>query len=75
MTRAIKRARADNSRAQDWRADTNLVRGGTGRSAHGETSEAIFLTSGFVYDNAEEAEARFKGEADGFIYSDRKSVV
>ncbi|HYB11374.1 MAG TPA: O-succinylhomoserine sulfhydrylase [Alphaproteobacteria bacterium] len=69
MTRAIKRARADNSRAQDWRADTNLVRGGTGRSAHGETSEAIFLTSGFVYDNAEEAEARFKGEADGFIYS------
>ena len=51
------------------RPQTRLVRGGTKRSSHGETSEAIFLTSGFVYDSAQEAEARFKGEADGFIYS------
>jgi O-succinylhomoserine sulfhydrylase len=61
--------RSKKAPALDWRAQTNLVRGGTGRSAHGETSEAIFLTSGFVYESAEEAEARFMGEVDGFIYS------
>jgi O-succinylhomoserine sulfhydrylase len=55
--------------ARTWRAQTRLVRGGTKRSGHGETSEAIFLTSGFVYESAEEAEARFKGEAEGFVYS------
>jgi O-succinylhomoserine sulfhydrylase len=60
---------APSARAHAWRRQTNLVRGGTYRSGHGETSEALFLTSGFVYDNAEEAEARFKGEAQGFIYS------
>lgn len=50
------------------RQDTLLVRGGTLRSGHKETSEAIFLTSGFVYDSAEEAEARFKGELPGYLY-------
>lgn len=50
------------------RQDTLLVRGGTLRSGHKETSEAIFLTSGFVYDSAEEAEARFKGEMPGYLY-------
>ena len=49
--------------------ETLLVRGGLDRSAFGETAEAIFLTSGFVYDSAEAAEARFKGEEPGFIYS------
>ncbi|MGB8841200.1 MAG: O-succinylhomoserine sulfhydrylase [Aliidongia sp.] len=49
--------------------DTILVRGGLDRSAFGETAEAIYLTSGFVYDSAEAAEARFKGEEPGFIYS------
>lgn len=48
---------------------TALVHGGTTRSQHGETSEAIYLTQGFVYETAEAAEARFKGEAPGFIYS------
>jgi len=48
---------------------TLAVRGGTRRSHHGETSEALFLNSGFVYDTAEQAEARFKGEDAGFIYS------
>lgn len=48
---------------------TNLIHGGTVRSQHGETSEAMFLTQGFVYQSAEAAEARFKGEDDGFIYS------
>jgi len=52
-----------------WRPQTRLVRGGTDRSPHGETSEALYLTSGFVYKNAEEAELRFKGEAEGFVYS------
>lgn len=51
------------------RAATRLVHGGTMRSPFGETSEALFLTSGFVYDTAEAAEARFKGEEGGFIYS------
>jgi len=45
------------------------VRGGTARSEYGETSEAIFLTSGYCYDNAEEAAARFRGERAGMTYS------
>ena len=55
--------------SKDWALGTKLVRGGTMRSAFGETSEALFLTSGFVYESAAEAEARFKGEAEGFVYS------
>ncbi len=54
---------------KSWRRATRLVRGGTARSSHGETSEAMFLTSGYVYDGPAEAEARFKGEAPGFVYS------
>lgn len=46
-----------------------MVHAGTQRSQFGETSEALFLTQGFVYDSAEAAEARFKGEDDGFVYS------
>ena len=57
------------AREQDWRPQTRLVRGGTRRSDWGETSEAVFLNSGFVYDTADTAEARFKGDADGFLYS------
>lgn len=52
-----------------WRPQTQLVHGGQIRSPFGETSEALFLTSGYVYDSAEQAEARFKEEEDGFIYS------
>ena len=52
-----------------WRPATRLVHAGSRRSQYGETSEAIYLTSGFVYDTPEDAEARFKGEADGFVYS------
>ena len=54
---------------QNWRARTKLVRGGTKRSEFGETNEAIYLTSGFVYDSAEQAEATFLGEADRYQYS------
>ncbi|MBL6597416.1 MAG: O-succinylhomoserine sulfhydrylase [Alphaproteobacteria bacterium] len=54
---------------QNWRPATQLVRGGLNRSSHGETCEALYLTSGFVYESAGSAEARFKGEEDGFVYS------
>jgi O-succinylhomoserine sulfhydrylase len=46
-----------------------MVRGGTRRSEFGETSEAIFATSGFIYNAAEEAEGAFKDQNDRFIYS------
>jgi len=52
-----------------WRPATQLVHSGSTRSQFGETSEAIFLTQGFVYQSSEAAEARFKGEDPGFIYS------
>ena len=48
---------------------TRLVHGGQVRTPYGETAEALFLTSGYVYDNAEQAEATFKGEAEHFQYS------
>ncbi len=53
----------------EWRLATKLVRGGLNRSEFGETSEAIFVTSGFAYDRAETAAARFAGEAEGYTYS------
>src|SRR5580700_10622950 len=52
-----------------YRPETRLVHSGTLRSQSGETSEALFLTQGFVYESAEECEARFKGEDPGFLYS------
>ncbi|MFP5076569.1 O-succinylhomoserine sulfhydrylase [Rhizobium sp. YIM 134829] len=55
--------------SNSWRPATQLVHGGTTRSNHGETSEAIFLTQGFVYETSAAAEARFKGETEGFIYA------
>ena len=54
---------------ENWKINTKLVRGGTLRSNFGETSEAIFLNSGFCYESAEVAESRFNGEAPGFVYS------
>ncbi len=52
-----------------WRQATKLVRGGTERSHFGETSEGLFLTSGYVYESAEEAEQSFKGEKKRYMYS------
>lgn len=49
--------------------ETRLVHEGTFRSSFGETSEALFLTQGHVYDSAEECEARFKDESPGYIYA------
>jgi O-succinylhomoserine sulfhydrylase len=53
----------------NWSPATRLVHGGTLRSQFAETSEALFLTQGYVYDSPEQAEERFKTEAGGFIYS------
>ena len=55
--------------ARKYGLKTRLVRGGLKRSANGETSEALYLTSGFAYDDPETAEARFKGEDPGYTYS------
>ena len=52
-----------------WRPQTRLVHGGCNRSPHGETSEALFLTSGFCYERAEDAEARFAETQEGYTYS------
>jgi len=52
-----------------WSPETQLVHGGVLRSQFGETAEALFLTQGFVYTSAEQAEARFKNEDPGFQYS------
>ena len=55
--------------ARPLRPATLLVRGGTMRTEHGETGEALFLTSGFVYDSAEQAEATFLGTEKHYQYS------
>jgi len=52
-----------------WKPATQAVRGGTWRSEQGETSEALFLNSGYCYDDAETVAARFAGEAEGMVYS------
>lgn len=57
------------SKQEDWKPATKLVRGGTQRSLYGETSEAIFLTSGYAYDSAEQAAARMSGDEEGYVYS------
>lgn len=53
---------------RDWTQATKLVRGGLMRTEHGEISEALFLTQSFAYDSAAAADARFAGDAPGFIY-------
>jgi O-succinylhomoserine sulfhydrylase len=60
---------AKDHNSSSWRQATALVHGGTLRSQFGETSEAMFLNSGFVYDTARDAELRFKGDQEGYIYS------
>ena len=55
--------------SQAWRTRTRLVHGGSRRSGFGETSEALFLTSGFRYQRAEDAAERFADRAPGYTYS------
>ncbi|MEO7914743.1 MAG: aminotransferase class I/II-fold pyridoxal phosphate-dependent enzyme, partial [Novosphingobium sp.] len=59
----------DRSITTNWRPATRAVRGGTWRSDHGETSEAIYLTSGYCYEDAATPAARFAGEQPGMTYS------
>ena len=66
MKRTTGQNRSITSR---WRPATQAVRGGTWRSEQGETSEALFLTSGYCYDDAGTAAARFAGEQQGMTYS------
>jgi len=66
----MKRAAGQNPEiTRHWRPATQAVRGGTVRTEYGETSEALFLTSGYTYDDAETVAARFAGEATGPTYS------
>ncbi|HWU94608.1 MAG TPA: aminotransferase class I/II-fold pyridoxal phosphate-dependent enzyme [Sphingomonas sp.] len=64
-----RRTGQDRSVTRNWKPATQAVRGGTARSEWGETSEAIFMTSGYAYDCAGDAAARFAGEQDGMTYS------
>ncbi len=52
-----------------YHLESRMIHEGTVRSQFGETSEAMFLTQGYVYESMEQAEARFKGEVPGFLYS------
>jgi len=60
---------SDPNRARNLRPATQLVHAGVARSMHGETAEALYLTSGFVYDSAEQAEATFTGAEKHYQYS------
>ncbi|GGZ01504.1 trans-sulfuration enzyme family protein [Novosphingobium colocasiae] len=59
----------DRTKTRNWKPATRAIRGGTWRSEMGETSEALFLTSGYSYDDAATVAARFAGEQDGMTYS------
>jgi O-succinylhomoserine sulfhydrylase len=69
MPASASRSKPTVKSAHRYRPETQLVHAGAMRSPFGETSEALFLTQGFVYDSAEQCEARFKGEEPGFLYS------
>ena len=62
-------ADASGKDEKGWKPATRAVRGGLMRSQHGEISEAIFLTSGYAYDSAEQAMRRMAGEEPGYVYS------
>jgi O-succinylhomoserine sulfhydrylase len=63
-------AGSSKHRSKGWRPATRSIHGaGEMRSQYGETSEALYLTSAYVYDSPEEAEGRFRGEREGFVYS------
>jgi len=57
------------STRRDYRPETRIIHSGTRRSQFNETSEALFLTQGYVYDSAEQCEARFSGKEPGYVYS------
>lgn len=59
----------DKASKKQWKPATKAVRGGLARSHHGEISEALYMTSGYAYDSAEQAAARMRGDEEGFVYS------
>ena len=65
----LKKTEQGGRTPEDWGEATKLVRGGLDRSHHGETAEALYLNSGFVYPDGETAERRFAGEDDGYVYA------
>src|SRR6266850_7233832 len=65
----MSEAKSPVSSTAQYRPETRPGHSGSLRSQFGETSEALFLTQGFVYDTAEQCEARFKGDETGFLYS------
>jgi O-succinylhomoserine sulfhydrylase len=69
MSKSVASSAASTSPTARFRPETRLVHSGNIRSEFGETSEALFLTQGYVYDSAEQCESRFKGEESGYIYS------
>ena len=68
-TKSGHKTGSKKTKSKSWRPETHLVHGGTLRSQFGETSEAIFLTQGYVYDSARTAERRFTNEEPGYQYS------
>lgn len=60
---------ADKASKKQWKPATRAVRGGLARSHHGEISEALYMTSGYAYESAEQAAARMRGDEPGFVYS------
>lgn len=60
---------SEDGAKKQWKPATRAVRGGLARSRHGEISEALYMTSGYAYDNAEQAAARMRGDEEGFVYS------
>jgi O-succinylhomoserine sulfhydrylase len=54
---------------EELRPESRIIHSGILRSQFGENAEALFLTQGFVYDEAETAEARFSNKEPGFVYS------
>ena len=58
-----------SARRKEYRPETKLIHAGALRSQFGETSEALYLTQGYVYDTAEICEARFSGKEPGYVYS------
>src|SRR5271154_4638915 len=70
MSKSVSKSASEPaSSTARYRPETRLVHSGTLRSQFGETSEALYLTQGYVYDSAEQCEARFKGQDPGYIYS------
>ena len=57
------------SKSEDWQRGTALIRSGINHDGHQETSESLFMTSGYIYETAEQAVAARRGDTSDFVYS------